>query len=176
MTNIKSIVNAHNKRITNKHEINNKRTCNCINKKSCPLNGNCLSENTLYAGTITSNIPNYQDKDYAGVTAPQWKFRYNTHKTSFNLRKYINSSELSKEVWRIKDQGGTPSIKWRILKQHAPYNPISKTCKLCISEKLYILENEENLLNKRDELISKCRHQNKYTLNNHNHDNHDTRD
>ena len=76
-----------------------------------------------------------------------------------------NSSELSKEVWRIKDKGGELSIKWRIIKHHAAYNPVAKRCNLCLSEKLSILEYEgRNILNKRDELMSKCRHRNKYTL------------
>ena len=114
---------------------------------------------------ITSNLPNCTEEVYTGVTAFAWKARYANHKTSFNLRKYINSSELFKEVWGIKDKGGEPTIKWRIIKHRAPYNPVAKRCNLCLSEKLYILEYEgTNLLNKRDELISKCRHRNKYTL------------
>ena len=89
---------------------------------NCPLNGNCLTENSLYAGMITSNLPNYAEKVYTGVTASARKSRYVNHKTSFNLQKYINSSELSKEVWRRKDKGGQPTMKWCIIKHHAPYN------------------------------------------------------
>ena len=36
-------------------------------------------------------------------------------------------------------------------------------CCLCLNEKLFIIENQgNNLLNKRNELISKCRHKNKF--------------
>ena len=165
MSNMKSIVNSHNRAITTEETLNNKRSCNCTDKTNCPLNGNCLAENSLYAGILTSNLPNYGEKEYSGVTALPWKSRHANHKTSFHIRKYINSTELSKEVWKIKDKGGDPTIRWRIIKHHAAYNPVSKRCNLCLSEKLYILEHEGgNLLNKRDELISKCRHRNKYTL------------
>ena len=41
----------------------------------------------------------------------------------------------------------------------------SRKCDLCICEKLLIARADPNvLLNKRDELVSKCRHRNKFTL------------
>ena len=48
------------------------------------------------------------------------------------------------------------------------YNRVSKTCDLCLNEKLEILnfKDRDKLLNKRSELISKCRHFNKYLLKN----------
>ena len=101
MSNIKSIVNSHNKSITEEVTTNAKKSCNCTIKNNCPLNGNCLTENSLYAGILTSNLLNYWGTEYTGVTALEWKSRDANHKTSFNLRKYINSSELSKEVWKI---------------------------------------------------------------------------
>ena len=107
---------------------------------------------------ITSNLPNCTEEVYTGVTAFAWKARYANHKTSFNLWKYINSSELFKEVWGIKDKGGEPTIKWRIIKHRAPYNPVAKRCNLCLSEKLYILEYEgtgkENFGLYRDDRLS----------------------
>ena len=86
---------------------------------------------------------------------------------SFRKREYAKC-EIAKEVWRIKDQGGDFNIEWRII-GHAPaYTPIAKKCNLCIAEKVYITENIDNqhinLINKRDELISKCRHRSKYAL------------
>ena len=42
----------------------------------------------------------------------------------------------------------------------------SRKCDLCICEKLLISRANPNvLLNKRDELVSECRHRNKFTLN-----------
>ena len=46
------------------------------------------------------------------------------------------------------------------------YSNITKRCPLCLQEKLAIIsyEKPEELLNKRSELISKCRHQNKFLI------------
>ena len=69
------------------------------------------------------------------------------------------------KIWRIKDAGGTPKVSWRILKKARTYNPQSKKCLLCLTEKLAIAEQKEGeLLNKRSEIVAKCRHLNKYCL------------
>ena len=45
------------------------------------------------------------------------------------------------------------------------YNQTSKRCLLYLNEKLEIaLHKDHNILNKRSEVISKCRHRNKYIL------------
>ena len=45
------------------------------------------------------------------------------------------------------------------------YVCVSRKCDLCIREKLLIARAEPNVLfNKRDELVSKCHHRNKFTL------------
>ena len=165
MQNMNSIVNAHNKKIMAEENREKTKTCSCPRNTICPLNGNCLSENTLYAGTISSNLPNYQDKEYAGMTAPPWKLRFGNHKLSFNNRKY-EKCEIAKEVWKIKDQGGDFNVEWRIIGHDPSYNPVAKKCNLCIAEKLYIAENIESdlvrLIHTRDEMITKYRHRNKY--------------
>ena len=60
----------------------------------------------------------------------------------------------------------TPPLKWSIVKSVPGYSNITKKCLLCLYEKLEIINNpnQEELLNKRSELISKCRHLNKYLL------------
>ena len=59
----------------------------------------------------------------------------------------------------------TPEITWRIIRKCLPYNYNSRKCDLCLNEKLEIaLYKGQNLLNKKTELISKCRHQNKFML------------
>ena len=166
MPNVKAMVNGHNKKILSEEATPTTTTCSCPMNAVCPMNGNCLSEDTLYSAKLTSNIPNYTPTEYLGMSAPPWKQRLGNHKLEFNHKKYVKC-EIAKEVWNIKDQGGDYNIQWRII-GHAPsYNPIAKKCCLCIAEKLLIAEElnvNENLLNKRDELISKCRHRRKYTL------------
>ena len=138
MPNIKSIVNAHNKHVIYKADDSTKQTkdtCNCRNKSKCPLNNQCLSENVLYTATITSNLPNYDAKRYVGVTALQWKYRFNNHNSSFSQKKHKTSTELSKAVWHVKDEGGIPKIEWGIVKHLATYNPSLKRCQLMYRRK-----------------------------------------
>ena len=164
MPNVKSFVNGHNKKILTQESRNDARKCNCPAGEICPMNGNCLSENTLYSGKISSDLPNYAPRKYLGLSEPEWKKRFYNHTHSFNNREYAKC-EIAKEIWRIKDQGGSYNVEWDIV-GHAPgYNPIGKKCRLCTAEKLLIAEDPDpNLLNKRDELVSKCRHRRKYAL------------
>ena len=56
-------------------------------------------------------------------------------------------------------------INWNIAMKSQKYVCGSRKCDLCICEKLLISRADPNvLLNKRDELVSKCRHRNKFTL------------
>ena len=163
MRNIKSIVSAHNRKVLTEESQENERKCNCPRNTTCPLDGNCLSRNTMYSGKVTSDLPDYGATEYVGISKPEWKKRFGNHTLSFNNREYANC-EIAKEVWRIKDQGGTFTIDWSILGHAPPYNPTSRKCNLCLSEALYINEHAEELLNSRRELVKKCRHQNKYSL------------
>ena len=166
MPNIQAIINSHNKKIVNTEESNLQRgTCNCNDKNLCPLNGECNSTNVLYEASLSSTLINYDKKTYKGITAPQFKIRYGNHLKSFNNTKYKNETELSKETWRLRDKGADYDIKWKIIRQHATYNPVSQRCALCLNEKLEILESRgQNSLNKRSEIVSTCRHKLKYML------------
>ena len=58
-----------------------------------------------------------------------------------------------------------PQISCKIKGIYKSYNPTSKRCNLCLTEKLEILDDpDKNLLNKRSEFVSQCRHKNKYRL------------
>ena len=140
-------------------------SCNCRNKNNCPLDGKCLTPNIIYEGQITSNQRNYKQKVYIGTAETDFKHRFNNHTKSFNLEHYENDTELSKEYWTIKRNHFIPKVTWRIIRKCAPFNTTKRKCYLCLNEKLEIASYKgDNLLNKRSELISKCRHQNKFTL------------
>jgi hypothetical protein len=167
--NMKQIINKHNKRIlSNSNESNHDESCNCRNKENCAMNGiNCRKLNTIYKG-VASTTTN-PDKNYIGITEGEWKNRHSVHKTSFNKRNHPARTTLSDYVWQMKDHHGeTPNIKWSYIKTAPAYNNISKKCALCLQEKLMILEfpDKNNLLNKRSEMVNKCRHQNKFLLKN----------
>ena len=58
-------------------------------------------------------------------------------------------------------------VSREIFGTHKSYNQSSKRCLLCLNEKLTIaLLKDDYILNKRSEIISKCRHRNKYILDN----------
>ena len=95
----------------------------------------------------------------------KFKLRFANHKKSFEHEKYSKESELSKEVWKIKQRNAKYEIKWRVIKQYPSYKQNTKRCQLCLNEKLAIIDHEgKELLNKRSEIISKCRHRNKHKL------------
>ena len=167
MPNVRSVINAHNRKILEEKQQLALGSCNCNDNSNCPLDGHCLTSNALYQAEVGSDIDNYDKKVYKGCTEPVFKSRYGNHRKAFNNDKYKNDTELSKEVWKIKERKANYNIKWSVIKQYPAYNQNNKRCMLCLNEKLAILEHEgENLLNKRSEIISKCRHQNKYKLSN----------
>ena len=70
-------------------------------------------------------------------------------------------------VWSCKDAGYEPTIAWSIVCHVKPYQQGDKQCQLCLAEKYSILTlDPSTTLNKRTELVSKCRHKNKYKLKN----------
>ena len=60
------------------------------------------------------------------------------------------------------------TLKWSIVKSVPSYSNVTKTCLLCLHAKNEIVNfaEQDHLLNKRSEVISKCRHVNKYLLRN----------
>ena len=168
MPNISSIISSHNKKVLNDKKPLEIGGCNCQvrNRQNCPLDGHCTTPNVMYEGTVTSpDEEDYQEKLYVGISEPPFKIRHGNHNRDFNDEEYAKSTELSKEVWKIKNRGFNPIIKWKIIKQLPAYKPENKKCQLCLGEKMEILNRDPGtLLNKRSELISTCRHRNKYLL------------
>ena len=101
MPNIESTINSHNRRILHLPVNNQSRTYNCINKTDCPVQEKCLSENTLYQADISSE--NFYKKIYYGISEAKFKTRYSNHKKSFNHKKHKYYTQLSNELWKIKD-------------------------------------------------------------------------
>ena len=168
--NIGNIINAHNKKIISMHKnknvkVNNKN-CSCRDPSTCPLDKKCLEKNVVYKATVTSVEDKNSEKFYIGISSTEFKNRYNIHTSSFKNKKSRNHTMLSKHVWFLKNNHETPLIKWEIIKRaNQPTNMYNK-CNLCISEKIAILKFEQykDLLNKRDELTSKCRHRRQFEL------------
>ena len=91
--------------------------------------------------------------------------RYANHKKSFKNKRYEKDTELSEYIWQLNDNNITYDLKWSVAPRCSPYICGSRKCDLCITEKLLIAsENPASSLNTRAELISKCRHRNKFKL------------
>ena len=118
--NIKTIINSRNAKILFPKKSAEQRTCNCLNKATCPLEQKCLTTNIFYKVKATSSNRNYQEKVYFGSCEATFKKRFSNHKKSFNLNEYQNDTELSNEIWRIKDSGHYPNVKWEIVKKCVP--------------------------------------------------------
>ena len=165
MRNVKSIISLHNHKILQSQRSKPTKTCNCITKTACPLNNQCLLRNIVYQAIVSSEKPKIKEKVYFGISETPFKLRYANGLKSFNTVRYKNDTELSKEIWNFKEKAITPIVKWRIVKRCKPYNPESKTCNLFLHEKFEILSHKgNNLLNKKEEKTSKCRHSNKFLL------------
>ena len=101
---------------------------------------------------------------YFGTT--DFKKRFYNHRKSFKSEASTNDTTVSKYIWELKTSNLSPTLVSSIAKKVPPYSNIPKTCLLCFLEKLEIINypRPEELLNKRSELISKCRHANKFLL------------
>ena len=92
------------------------------------------------------------------------KLLYANYKKSFNVKKNKNDTKLSTEYCKLANNKLHPQISWSIKGNYKSYNPNSKRCSLCLQEKLEIVDDPKEILNKCSEVISQCCHQNKYKL------------
>ena len=139
--------------------------CNCQQKENCPMKGACLKEVLVYYTTISWNDKNYKPKLYKGSCETSFKKRYSNHNKSFIVPLYKHDTKLPIKYWNLKMKQLNPQTSWKIKGIYKSYIPTSKRCKLCLTEKLEILDDpDKNLLNKRSEIISQRRHKNKYRL------------
>ena len=160
MRNIGSILSSHNKNILK--PVQTSFGCNCRNNS--PLDNKCLISNIIYrADTTTAN----EQKFYYGTSETTFKQRHSNHSRDFKHLKYQHSTELAKYIWQLKNNNISYTIKWSIASKVYGYASLLN-CKLCLMEKYWIIKhiNNPDLLNKRSELINKCRHSNKILLKN----------
>ena len=87
------------------------------------------------------------------------------HVKVFIHKYYRSSAELLEEYWEIKKSNYIPSLTWSIIREYPLYNVSKRKCCFYLNEKLEINSYKgKNLLNKKSERISKCRHLIKHDL------------
>ena len=164
LPNVGQIITQHNKKVlrSDQNSSENVKQCNCRVKADCPLRGKCLSRSIIYKATVTSG---QSEKIYIGCTETTFKERYANHKQSFKNATLSSSTALSKHIWSLKRTDASYTLRWDIMAKAMPYKCGTRNCDLCMTEKLEIVcADQKSLLNSRAEIISKCRHRNKYTL------------
>lgn len=106
------------------------------------------------------NVTTNENKGaFIGLIKTKFKEKFNGHKTTFKNASKRNSAELSKYTWSLKDQLKDYQIEREILQGVKPYSNKTERCQLCNLEKVSITSRPElGTLNKRNELVSSCRH------------------
>ena len=133
--NLLTIIKKHNRKILETSKTPpTENNCTCRIKNDCPLENNCLTTSVVYNANVTTES-DATGVNYIGLTEGTFKQRYTQHKLSFRIRKYSNSTELSKHIWSLKDSNTNFTINWSILATSPAYSNKSKRCHLCLSIK-----------------------------------------
>ena len=120
----------------------------------------------VYKATVAA--PTRPTKIYYELTERTFKERYTNHSYSFRHEVSSASTELSKYIWKLKEENVENvenRINLDIVQRAIPYKCGTRKCDLCLSEKLEITTADpDTMLNIRSELVSKCPHRKKYNF------------
>ena len=106
------------------------------------MEGACLKESLVYFATISCHDKNYKPKLSKGSCKTSFKKRYSNHTKSFNVPLYKDDTKLS--TMQLN-----PKISWKIKGIYKSYNPTSKCCNLCLTEKLEIIDGPDKNLDQK---------------------------
>ena len=168
MPNLKQIIGGQNKKIlekVNKEADKKESKCKCRGGiRNCPIEGRCRETELIYEAEVKAT--DKSDKKYLGCTATTFTKRHANHKSDFKHEHRRHATKLSGYVWKLKEEGVQHEIKFKIVRKAKEYSPKTGMCNLCLNEKLMIMEADQKIyLNDRTEILNKCRHSNKYKLN-----------
>ena len=160
-----AIISTHNKSILAKStDQSEPLPCNCRN--TCPMDRtrDCRLSNVVYQATVTLEDESSR-KEYIGISGTEFKLRYANHKQSFDNERKRDATSLSQHIWSLKENNVPFSLKWKVLSKCKPYVCGSRVCNICTTEKFQILKSDPKItLNKRTEIVGKCRHRAKFKL------------
>ena len=125
------------------------------------MNGNCLIHDVIYKCSFPKNN---NSNNKAMSISPTCQSRMETLQP---YARHKNNTALSSYLWElIKKKREILKLTWSILKIVSGYTIISRQCLLCLNETVCTATyyNQEELLNKQPEVISKCCHENKFLL------------
>ena len=152
LPNMGARISQHNSRIIGKKP--EEMTCNC--RDQCPFPGKCRTDKVIYRATVETND---KVETYVGITAGEFKKRYQKHTSDFTNQNTKNATTLSTYIWKLREENVDYETNFEIVGRAAPFSPVSGICNLCVSEKYEIIFNPQTAsLNSRNELFSACRH------------------
>ena len=165
MPNMSQHIAAHNKKVLKNAEGRQDPVsygCNCEGGvESCPLEGECKVPNLVYKAEVEAGG---ESRFYIGQTAITFKKRYRLHKSNTKLGKK-KSTALTRHLVELEEKGIVPDrVKWSKVQIVKPRQRGQKVCQLCLSEKTNIAVGGVGILNKRGEVMTRCRHQDRLML------------
>ena len=168
MPSMQSLISGHNKKMLRGQEDADRmerRGCNCRGGLGrCPLSGKCQTKSLVYRAEVNSVDGS---KEYLGQASNTFKLRYNGHTDSFRNEKKKKETTLSHYLWKLKGKEVETEVKWSIASLARPYSRETKKCQLCNMEKTLIAcQDQDKGLNRRGELMTRCRHRDKHILTN----------
>ena len=92
-----SAISSHNKRVI--QPTSNKRGCNCSNKAKYQLDVKYLTASIVYKAVLSE--PSKSDNK---LRETMFKVSFRKHARDFCHKKHVNSTELSKYMWKLKDE------------------------------------------------------------------------
>ena len=160
-----TIIKLHNKKLINT-SMKKILPCNCRKKYECPLDGKCRAENIVYKCVAWAD--RYPNEVYLGTAEGVFKLHFYSHQISFDSKGHSRHNTFqiclaNKE--EVQDNAIAEMVHNQI---RIRLSNISKKFQLRLQGKFEVLNclNLNELLHKRSELISKCRHVNTFLLSN----------
>ena len=168
--NMESIIKKHSRKVINaKPTPNTDKTCNCRKKDQCPLQNKCLSTNLVYITPMSK-----QTTTRKKWTTLDWQKEHsNNDRTSittpFDTENTPTASSSLNTYGSYKCKWWKQRVQRQMINHHLGKSLRQRlqTVQLCLTKKYCIIKTDKpNLLNKISELISKCRHENKFYIKN----------
>ena len=97
-----SVIASHNPKIN--QPTSNNHGCSCRKRVEYPLDNKYLTANIV-------SVRSKPDKKYFGIAETSYKDQFRNRTRDSHQKKYVNSTKLSKYMWKLKNEKITASIK-----------------------------------------------------------------
>ena len=111
------MISGHNRKLLDKLSQTKVEPCTC-RKSTCPVQGKCKQECTIYQATLKHTSPEMGNQEkYTNIGLLETTFykRHQNHKTTFADKNYSTKSELSNHIWKLNDLGLACDVSWKII-------------------------------------------------------------